>query len=286
MGSTTDGALPIPLLLGALGYDMSYLPAPIASSNAAVWVHVVKDGHFNRSPSTRWEWDDSPNNPWCFYKGGLNWAVVWAYRDWVNESVLVVQLLIRVADLQPLFTEVQLPLNGHQLLHDLHDVPLGVLHHPLQGILEIAQAPKAANFPIVLGVVNLGERIVEGKFPLVPVPQMPPLGRGHGSMSGNSPVYLDRARSGVCSNTSTSLYVRIVGRVLDIGGHDESLVGPIPFISAIEWISDIDAVVEGVVWVVVNKPWRRARRLVFFISFLRVSVVDLRVFIVVVLPHR
>ena len=74
-------------------------------------------------------------------------------------------------------------------------------------------------------------------------------------MSGNSPVYLDRARTGVRSNTGTSLYVRIVSVVFDIGGHDESLVGPISFISAIEGVPDIDAVIEGVVWVIINKPW-------------------------------
>ena len=62
-------------------------------------------------------------------------------------------------------------------------------------------------------------------------------------------------------------------------------MGPISFVSTIEGVPDIDAVVEGVVWVVVNKPWRRARRLVFFIGFLRVFVVDLRVLIVIVLSH-
>ena len=90
MGTTTDGALPVPLLLGALGHDVSYLPAPIAPSNVVVWVRVMKDGHLHRSPSARWEWDNSPNDPRCFYKGGSNWAVAWAYRDQVSESVLAV----------------------------------------------------------------------------------------------------------------------------------------------------------------------------------------------------
>ena len=79
--------------------------------------------------------------------------------------------------------------------------------------------------------------------------------------------------------------MRIVSGVLDIGGHNKSLMGPIPFISTIEGVPDIDAVVEGVVWVVVNKPWWRARRLVFFIGFLRVFIVDLRVFVIIVLLH-
>ena len=45
--------------------------------------------------------------------------------------------------------------------------------------------------------------------------------------------------------SQSSHYVCIVGGVLDIGGHDESLVGPISFISAIEGVPDIDAVVKG-----------------------------------------
>ena len=105
-------------------------------------------------------------------------------------------------------------------------------------------------------------------------------------MSGDSPVYLDRAQTGFRSNTSTSLYVCIVGGVLDIWGHDESLVGPIRFIGAIERVPDVDAIVKGVVWVVVNEAWRRTRRLVFFIRFLRVFIIDLRVFVIIVLLHR
>ena len=172
---------------------MPNLLASIAPGNATVWVCVVENGHFNGSPSTGWEWDYSPNNPRCFNKGGLDGGVTRAYGDWVDKAVLAVQFFIRVTDLQPLFTEVQLSLYVHQLLHDLHDPSLGILHQPLQGILEVAQASKAVNFPMVLGVVNLGKRHVDGKFLLVPVPQMPPFGRGHGGMSGNSPVYLDRA---------------------------------------------------------------------------------------------
>ena len=101
---------------------------------------------------------------------------------------MAVQLLVRVTDFQPLFTEVQLPLNGHQLLHDLHDPSLGILHQPLQGILEVTQASEAINFPMIFGVIDLGECHVNGKFPLIPIPQMPPFGRGHGGMSGNPPV--------------------------------------------------------------------------------------------------
>ena len=90
---------------------------------------------------------------------------------------------------------------------------------------------------------------------------------------------------GLGPNTGTSFYVRVVGKVFDKGGHDKSLMGPIPFIGMLEGVPNIDSVVEGVFRVVVNKPWQQARRLVFFISFLRVFIVDLRVFIVVVLLH-
>ena len=75
VGTSTIGALPVLLLPVALGYNMPYPFAPIASGNAVVWVHVVEDGHFNRSPSTRWEWDYGPNDPWGFDKRGLDWGV-------------------------------------------------------------------------------------------------------------------------------------------------------------------------------------------------------------------
>ena len=193
MGTSTNGALPVPLLHVALGYNMPYLLAPIASGDAVVQVRFMENGHFNGSPSMRWEWDYSPDNPRCFNKGGSDGGVARAYREWVDKAVLVVQFLICIADLQPLFTKVQLCLHIHQLLHDLNNLPLGFPHQPLQGILEVAQATITVNFPVVFGVVNLGECHVDGKFPLVPIPQMPSLGRGHGGMSGNSPVYLDRA---------------------------------------------------------------------------------------------
>ena len=77
----------------------------------------------------------------------------------------------------------------------------------------------------------------------------------------------------------------VVSRVFDVGGHDKSFVGPVPFIGAIEGVPDVDAVVEGVLRVVVNEPWRRARRLVFFISLLGVLIVNLGVFVIIVLLH-
>ena len=72
-----------------------------------------------------------------------------------------------------------------------------------------------------------------------------------------------------------SLYVRIVSRILDVGGHNKSLVGPIPFIGTILGVPDIDAVIEGVVGDVVNESQRWDRGLVFFVDFLRVLIVDL-----------
>ena len=77
----------------------------------------------------------------------------------------------------------------------------------------------------------------------------------------------------------------VVGGVFDKGSHNKSFVGPVPFIGAIEGVPDVDAVVEGVLGVVVNEPWRQARRLVFFIGLFRVLIVNLRVFVVVVLSH-
>ena len=73
-----------------LGYDVPYPLAPIAPDNAVVRVHVVEDGHLDRSPSTRWEGDYSSNHPRCFNKGGLNRGVVRGYRDWVDKAVIAV----------------------------------------------------------------------------------------------------------------------------------------------------------------------------------------------------
>ena len=75
VGTTTDGALPVPLLLGALGYYVSHYPASKAPGNTVMWVRVMEDGHFNWSPSARREWNNGPDDPQCFYKGGSNWAV-------------------------------------------------------------------------------------------------------------------------------------------------------------------------------------------------------------------
>ena len=49
VGASTNGALPVPPLHRALGYDVPYFLAPIASGDTAVWVRVVEDGHFDRS---------------------------------------------------------------------------------------------------------------------------------------------------------------------------------------------------------------------------------------------
>ena len=103
VGTTTNGALLVRLLLGALGYDMSYHLTPIASGDAGVWVRVVEDGHFHSSPSTRWEWTNSPDDSGCLYEGRPDQGVARAYRDWVDKVVLAIQLLIRITNLQPLF---------------------------------------------------------------------------------------------------------------------------------------------------------------------------------------
>ena len=99
MGTTTSGALAVPLFLGALGYDMPYHFAPIAPGDTAMRVRIVEDGHFDRSTSTGWKWDYGPDDPRRFNKGGTNWAMAWAYGDWVDESVMAVQLFIHVANL-------------------------------------------------------------------------------------------------------------------------------------------------------------------------------------------
>ena len=102
--------------------------------------------------------------------------------------------------------------------------------------------------------------------------------------SSHDPLYRD-TRAGLSPNASASLHMCIVGRVLDIGGHNKSPVGPIPFISTILGVPDIYAVVEGVVEDVVDKSWRWDWGLVFFIGLLWVLIVDLGVLIVVVLFH-
>ena len=71
VGTSTNGALPVPLLHVALGYNMPYFLAPIASGNTVVRVHIVEDEHFNGSPGARWEQDYGPNNPRGFNKGGI-----------------------------------------------------------------------------------------------------------------------------------------------------------------------------------------------------------------------
>ena len=284
VGTTANGTLPVPPILGALGHDMSCHLAPVAPGDMVVaWVCIMEDGHLHSSPSIRWEWDYSPNNPRCLSEGGLDWSVARAYRDWVDKVVLVIQFLVHIANLQPFFTEAQLPFDSHQLFHDLHDPSLGVLHQPFQGILEITQSPELINFPMILGLVNLGKHHVDGEFPLVPTPQMSPLGQGHGGVSGDPPIHLDRARAGLCSNTSTSFYQGIVGRVFDVRGHNKPLVGPVPFIGMVERVPDINVVEEEVVGVIVNKSWRWDRGLVFFVGLLWVLIVDLRVFVFVVL---
>ena len=108
---------------------MSHFLAPKALENpAVVWVIAMEDGHFYCSPSSGWEWDNSPNNPRCFDQRGLDWSMAGAYRDWVNEVILAVQFFLYFTNLQPLFTEVQLSFNDYQLLHDFHDPPLGLPH--------------------------------------------------------------------------------------------------------------------------------------------------------------
>ena len=195
VSATTHGALVAASLLPwALGHHVSYLMAPETSDNpTAVRVIAVEDGHFHCSPSTRWEWDHSPNDSGCFDKGGMDRGVTRTYGDWIGKTEMVIQLLICVANLQPLFTEVELSLDGHKFLHDLHDPPLGIPHQPLQHILEIAQAPITIDFPMILEVINLGERHVDSEFPFIPVPQVPLLDRGHRGMSRDPPIDLDRA---------------------------------------------------------------------------------------------
>ena len=62
-------------------------------------------------------------------------------------------------------------------------------------------------------------------------------------------------------------------------------MGPIHFIGTILGVPDVNAVEKGMVWDVVDKSWRWARGLVFFIGLLWVLIVDLGVFVVVVLSQ-
>ena len=139
---------------------------------------------------------------------------------------------------------------------------------------------------MVLGVVNLGERHVDGEFPVAPSSQMPPLGSGHGGMSRDSPVNQDRARPGFGAHTGTSFYVGVIGRIFDVGGYNESFCSPIGLIGLILGVPDIDAVVEGMVGDVVDETRWWDQTLVFFVGLLWVIIVDLRVFVVVVNRHR
>ena len=77
----------------------------------------------------------------------------------------------------------------------------------------------------------------------------------------------------------------IIGGVLDIGGHNKSFVGPVPFVGAVEGVYDVDVVKEGMVGDIVNKSQRQDRRLVFFVGLFWVLIIDLGVLVVVVLSH-
>ena len=102
MGTTTSGTLPVPPLLGALGYHMPYCLAPIASGDAVMRICVMEDGHFHSPPSARWEWDNSPNDSGCLHKGRPDWGVARAYWNWVDKVVLAVQFLICIANVTSL----------------------------------------------------------------------------------------------------------------------------------------------------------------------------------------
>ena len=104
-------------------------------------------------------------------------------------------------------------------------------------------------------------------------------------MSGDSPVNKDRAGPSFSTNTSAPLDLGIIGGVLNVGGDDEPLFGPVGLVGAVFGVPDIDAIVEGVVRGVVDKSWGWNRGLVFFIGLHWVFVVDLGVLIVVVLSH-
>ena len=138
---------------------------------------------------------------------------------------------------------------------------------------------------MVFGVINLGKHHVDGEFPVAPIPQMPPFNRVHGGMSRDSPVYLDRAQPGFSSDTSASLHMGVVSRVLDIRGHYESFLGPICLVGTVLRVPKIDVVIEGVVGDVVNEAWKWDRALVFFVSLLWVFIVNLGVLVIAVLRH-
>ena len=80
---------------------------------------------------------------------------------------------------------------------------------------------------------------------------------------------------GLGSNASTPLYMSIISGVFDVGGHNKSFMGPVPFIGTVEGVPDVDVVEERVVGVAVNKSWRWDRGLVFFLGLLWVLIVDL-----------
>ena len=135
---------------------------------------------------------------------------------------------------------------------------------------------------MIFGVINLGERHVDGEFPVTPIPQMPPFDRVHGGMSGDSPVHLDRAPPDFSSDTSASFHMSVVGGVLDIGGHNEPFLGPVCLVGAVLGVPDIDAIKEGMVRDIVNETWWWGQALV---GLLWVVIVDLRVLVIVVIWH-
>ena len=100
---------------------------------------------------------------------------------------------------------------------------------------------------------------------------MPPFGRVHGGMSGDSPANLDRARPGFGTNTSTSLHMGVVGGILDVGGYNEPFLSPIQLVGSILRVPDIDAIEEGVVGDIINETWWWGQVLVFFIGLFRVT---------------
>ena len=101
---------------------MPHFTAPETPDNlSSAQVIVVEDGHFCCSPSARWEWGYGPDDSGCLSERGSDGGMVRVYGDWVGEVILAIQLFVSVANLQPLFTEAQLPFHSHQLLHNLHD---------------------------------------------------------------------------------------------------------------------------------------------------------------------
>ena len=155
VGAPACGAPVVLPLPGALRHYVSHLLAPEAPDNlAVVCVIAMEDRHLHSSPSTRREWHDCPNYPWCFYKGRLDRGMARAQWDGHGLTKVAVQLLVGVANLQPLFTEVQLAVHHYQFLHNLHHPSLGVSHQLLQHVMEIAQTPIVINFPMEFGVIH------------------------------------------------------------------------------------------------------------------------------------